>query len=386
MYKTFIQFLKVIVLIFIFNFTSERVFSQCYNCTYQNPAATISITANSGFQTISNCMKGGDYAICNVEIGNLYTWTTCLNSGNFNSQLTLFQGQTCSALNYIAYDDNFCNSGSQITWEATFTGLVTILLNKKNCKITTSSNCVNLSWESRMINNINPIQLCSNSSIYPAKTGQTGIMYPSLSPNWGCLLTNEIGNQSWYYFKIKSSGWLNMDIPSTQMMDPYVDAVIWGPFDNLSQAGQSTLNAPIACDRIHPINLSFYIPTTSVNKYYLLMMTNNNNIAATNTYSFLASSTAEIELCSPIIYYDNVCEGGTLQLHASSSEATAVYHWTGPGNFTSTLKNPFRSNVTNPLHSGIYSCYITSSIGISSAVNLTVVFSNKPITSLIYHN
>jgi len=385
MHKTFILFLKVTFLIFLLNLTTEQGFSQgCHNCIAQNPGVTQTIPDSSDWQIISPAMKGGDYTVCQVEQGILYTWTTCLSSG-FNTQLTLYQGTGCSG-NYLAYNDNACGGHkSTIIWRATFSGLVTALVSKHHCHTTTSSEVVSLSWKSESSGCNSPIQLCSVLSTYPAKTGQNTLINPSSNPDWNCLHhANQlnVSNQTWYYFKITQAGDIDLQITSSPQVN--IDGIVWGPFDSLSQTCQSTEHNPEACDR-STFNVSLNFHNAVANKYYLIMVSNHPNQATNLSFSF-QNSTADIELCQPVLSYLPTCEGSTFHLYATSGEPNAHYHWTGPNGFNSLLQNPIRTNVTNLLHSGIYSCYISTSYGNSATENIIVDFLPIPATSLMYHN
>jgi len=70
-----------------------------------------------------------------------------------------------------------------------------------------------------------------------------------------------------------------------------------------------------------------------------------------------------------------VCLGDSLKLFASSSSVgpNAIFTWTGPNSFSSTIKNPFIQNTTS-LNAGSYSLTVTDSgcVSPSSSVNINV--------------
>jgi hypothetical protein len=326
-------------------------------------------------------MKGGNYAVCNVVENNIYTWTTCFNLVNFNSQLTLFNGTNFLG-SYLTYSDNACNSGGRIIWKATFTGQVAVLVNKKNCQ-TTQNHFINLSWECVSSDCDHPLQICSGSSIFPATTTQPSTYKPFTNTNWNCGSSATIINQTWYAFKVKQAGQIDLNVSST--VD--VDGLVWGPYDSLSQSCAATTTVPISCNFGTPLAfpLGFSATAASVGKYFLVMISNSTSQAANINFSFL-SSAGKIELCSPILSYNSpLCIGGNMQLFASSNEAGASYSWSGPNGWTSTNQNPIINNV-NLSNAGTYSCSYTTSYGISTSNTIDVVFLPKPVTPNINHN
>jgi hypothetical protein len=136
---------KIAITFAFFLISITNSFSQCTNCAAQYPAATQSINAGVSNQNISTCMFGGDYAICNVVSGSIYTWTTCGDT-DFDTQITVRNNDgTCTGALY-AYNDDFCNTQSQTSWTATFTGTVRVLVSKFSCA--NQSTCMTLNWSS----------------------------------------------------------------------------------------------------------------------------------------------------------------------------------------------------------------------------------------------
>jgi hypothetical protein len=76
-----------------------------------------------------------------------------------------------------------------------------------------------------------------------------------------------------------------------------------------------------------------------------------------------------------------VCEGGTLQLTASTVTG-ATYAWTGPNGYTSTQQNPVISGVTSSA-AGVYSVRATVGGCASASATTTVVVKTRPATPVI---
>ena len=131
--------LKLLTFSFFIVLITNDIFSQCSNFVGQYPAATQSTTSNT-LVTVNTCIYGGEYAAYNVTSGETYTWTTCGDS-DFDTQLSLWN--TAHSVSY-AYNDDNCGVQSTITWVATFTGTVDVLVSEYNC--ISNSTCMTVQW------------------------------------------------------------------------------------------------------------------------------------------------------------------------------------------------------------------------------------------------
>ncbi|MFT4644472.1 MAG: hypothetical protein ACI8ZX_000875, partial [Planctomycetota bacterium] len=131
-------YLKLFI-VFIYLISTKESVSQCYNFGGQWPTATQTTTSTS-LVSISTCLYGGDFSACDVVSGTTYTWTTCSSSG-FDTQLTLWN--SLHTVSYY-YNDDDCGLQSTITWMATFTGVVHVLVSEFNCASNTT--CQDLEW------------------------------------------------------------------------------------------------------------------------------------------------------------------------------------------------------------------------------------------------
>jgi hypothetical protein len=116
----------------------------------------------------------GEYATTDVCQGATYTFSTCGSPG-FNSQLTLLNDATFA---FIAFNDDACGTKSSITWLATFTGTVRILVDKFNCS-NASANFVLLSVTQVTACTPPANDLCANA--ITVSCGQTVIGYTNSS-------------------------------------------------------------------------------------------------------------------------------------------------------------------------------------------------------------
>lgn len=127
--------------LFVVLISSGTAIAQCSNCTNNYPTGTFSTTSAS-YTTVATCIYGGEYSYYNVTSGETYQWTTC-GDNSFDTQLTLWSGNTCGT-GYLAYNDDDCGVQSTITWTATFTGTVTLLVSRYNCL--NQSSCMTVNW------------------------------------------------------------------------------------------------------------------------------------------------------------------------------------------------------------------------------------------------
>ena len=187
MRKTFF-FFTVLVLIF----SGGSVLGQCPNDNpfngFPNPFNPTGPGA-AGAITSSNSW-GGDYLETNVTSGDVYTWTGCASGTPFDAAFTLYQQPG----GLLAFNDNFCGSDPEITWTATFTGTVRLMIdlmpgclnNSVHYPVTLSytTGCIALAVTTQPSNS----NICpgDNSSFTGAFSGDTPITYQwSFSTNGG---------------------------------------------------------------------------------------------------------------------------------------------------------------------------------------------------------
>ena len=98
---------------------------QCPNNNVQTGTAVTPICPGS---TTVPCVQGGQYALVNVVAGNTYTFSTC--GATFDTEITLYNNGGGGA---IAYNDDGCGLQSTVTWTATFTGQLRVLVDAFPC-------------------------------------------------------------------------------------------------------------------------------------------------------------------------------------------------------------------------------------------------------------
>ena len=86
------------------------------------------------------CVQGGQYALVNVTLGNIYTFSTCTSTA-FDTQITIYNNTGGASL---GYNDDLCGNGlqSSVQWTATFSGQLRVLVDQYNCA--TNAICIPL--------------------------------------------------------------------------------------------------------------------------------------------------------------------------------------------------------------------------------------------------
>lgn len=88
-----------------------------------------SIASLSCPTTVTKNISGGEYFNVAVIAGTTYTFQTC-GLTFFDTEITLYNGPSITSL---AYDDDACGVQSLITWTATYSGNVRVLLDIWPC-------------------------------------------------------------------------------------------------------------------------------------------------------------------------------------------------------------------------------------------------------------
>lgn len=107
-------------------------------------------------------MFAGEYITVNVTLGNTYIFSMCLG-GVGDTQLSLYD----ESLTPIAYSDDWCGLLSEITWTATYSGAVYLLLDQFPCTDLFSCNQVSITCNGGTTNGDGcntDVILCQNSA------------------------------------------------------------------------------------------------------------------------------------------------------------------------------------------------------------------------------
>lgn len=103
--------------------SGPSAFGQCPN---DNTYWQTTTPACPGTTVASTCLFGGEYQLINVVAGNTYTFSTC-GTTTWDTQITLYNNAGGGSL---GYNDDACGVQSSITWVATFTGQLRVLIDQ----------------------------------------------------------------------------------------------------------------------------------------------------------------------------------------------------------------------------------------------------------------
>lgn len=162
-----------------------------------------------------------------VEAGKIYRFSTCSTATGDDSELTLFNDMGSS----LAYSDDECGSLSQIQWVATYSGVVSIVVDDFPCS-SGGSFQLEVSILPPPAPPPPPDPICTDSGLTFAAvpTGTDGVKeYPGI--NWDCI--QSAPDPEFFYLRIGTAGTINMQLNGS-LGD--VDFVMWGPFTDLAAA------------------------------------------------------------------------------------------------------------------------------------------------------
>lgn len=114
----------------LFLFTSFFGISCTFNGSQVN-AGTLSPTA--GYETQTN-ISNGQYFVLNTSCNTTYNFTFCSNGGSasWDTQITILE---TNGTTQLAYNDDFCSLQSDVSWTATSSGTVYILITEYPCNL-----------------------------------------------------------------------------------------------------------------------------------------------------------------------------------------------------------------------------------------------------------
>lgn len=104
------------------------IYNAIFSCSGGTSDGTLTPTAS--YQTKS--IKNGYYYSINVTSCNTYYFTFCSNGGSasFDTEITILDA---TGVTELEYNDDYCSTASQITWTASFTGTIRLLISEYSC-------------------------------------------------------------------------------------------------------------------------------------------------------------------------------------------------------------------------------------------------------------
>ncbi len=198
-----------------------------------------------GTTVASTCLFGGEYQLINVVAGNTYTFSTC-GTTTWDTQITVYDNAG-GAL--IGYNDDGCAAQSTVTWTATFTGQVRVLIDAFPCA--NNSSCatltVNCASSGGGVANDNPcsatpLTVTSSCSFASSTTGgataTTGVPAPTCA--------SYAGGDVWFSLVVPASGSVTIDSNTGVITDGgmalYTATACNGTFNQVACDDDSSVN------------------------------------------------------------------------------------------------------------------------------------------------
>lgn len=155
------------VILIVFSSLSNYAFNQCSGGTLSG-----TLTPTAGYQTVS--VTNGNYYNVNVSCGSSYNFTFCSNGGSaaWDTQITLLDN---AGVTTLAYNDDNCGLQSNVSYTATSTGTIRVLISLYSCN-NGGGNTATLAYNATIVP-ISPSFTISASSCTQATatiTGSTG--------------------------------------------------------------------------------------------------------------------------------------------------------------------------------------------------------------------
>ncbi len=257
---------KIILFFLIISgiFSCRSLFAQC---AYNNTLYT-TVTPTCPGSTTVNCCWGGHRVSVNVIAGNTYTFATC--GGSWDSQITLYNAAGTVVL---GYNDDGCGLQSTVTWVATYTGVLQVLIDYYPCAnlftcinllitctapgpppvIASDCNnavnvCTNLSFsiDPNGFGAINEIPLAGSAG-NPSYTLGDAVNSPWGTDHWGCLMGGEL-NSTWMIINVQTTGNLEFVFGGGGTQTGYYDWIMYPYTSATCAAIPGGTIAPVRCN------------------------------------------------------------------------------------------------------------------------------------------
>jgi hypothetical protein len=106
--------------------------TNCFACIFDgNQSSAGTLTPTTGYQTQTN-VSSGNYFTINALCGSTYNFTFCSNGGSaaWDTQITVLNA---AGNTQLAYNDDACGLQSNISYTATSTGTIQVLISQYSC-------------------------------------------------------------------------------------------------------------------------------------------------------------------------------------------------------------------------------------------------------------
>lgn len=300
--KTIYTTLGLLIAIFIF---SQELNGQCGN----DNSLYLDLTPTGvGNTQSSSCTFAGEYNTVNVIAGVSYTFSTC--GAGYDTQITLINDGTGAV---EGYNDDACGLQSEITWVATYTGVLRVLLDQYYCTDNTTCTGMTVTQNTAAA----PTGGCATSTATTCGSTVVGSTVGEASPTFGtCGTTVGTGGAVWYEITGDGNNWTAETTGGSNY-----DTKIWVFSGSCGSLTCVTGNDDGGAGTLSLANFA----TTAGTTYYIVVggfggsegnyeMTITNDLACSSCAPPAAPITTDASVCGPgIVNLAAAGSGGTLE-------------------------------------------------------------------------
>jgi hypothetical protein len=322
-YKT----LGLLMALFAF---SHQSMGQCTNNNTQYLDLTPTGVGNT---QSSSCTYAGEYNTVSVIAGVSYTFSVC--GAGYDTQITLINDGTGAV---EGYNDDFCGLQSEITWTATYTGVVRVLLDQYFCTHNTTCTGMTVTQNTAPA----PTGGCATATATTCGSTVTGSTVGEAAPTFGtCGTTVGTGGAVWYEITGDGNTWTAETTGGSNY-----DTKIWVFSGSCAALTCVTGNDDGGAGTLSLVNFA----TTAGTTYYIVV---GGFGASEGNYEMSITNDLGCSTCAPppapITTDGSVCGPGVVNLAAAGTGGTLEWY-DAPigGNLigTGTAYNPNLSSTT----------------------------------------
>lgn len=352
-----------------------------FSSTQQQPTITNGQTNQSGTYIVTVTNNNGCTTTASVDITITQPTGTAISNSpvclNSTLQLSVNDSQTASTYAWSGPNNFFSTLKNPSVSNATAinAGVYTVTI--------TLNGCTTVSSVEVIVGDIVP-SASSNSPVCPGATinlfANGGMTYDWVGPN---SFTSTLQNPTITNATSAKAGTYTVTVTSGGCTSTLTVQVVVNNFTatatNTPACGSANLSASggVSYAWVGPngFSSSTQNPTVTVAGTYTVTITNSSGCSktATTTATLGATPTGTVASNSP------VCPGNTLGFNVTGVQTGSTYTWSGPNNFTSTLKNPTITNAT-AANSGVYNVTITLN-GCSTVSSITATVGSITATA-----
>ncbi|HEY0978175.1 MAG TPA: hypothetical protein VGE21_11960, partial [Flavobacteriales bacterium] len=282
------------------------------------------------------CLEGGEYVRLTVVNGSTYTFSTCGNNA-FNTYITV---KNANGSTNLAWNNDACGNQSSVTWTATYSGDVRVLIDRGNyCSTSNSCTPISITCSGAPTNDdrCGAIALTVNSGCTPLGTAPTNVGATSTGsvPAPGCA--NYSGGDVWFSCTVPASGMFTvstLQVTNSPLYD--TGLAVYTSSNNTCSGTFSLVSGSCDNDIDFPYNemsSSTVTGLTPGSTAFIRVWANGN--AQFGRFNICVTSVASDETCSAqlltvgetCIYSSYSNAAATRTTNPSNSNATGCY-WT----------------------------------------------------------